>query len=383
MTSRLERLFILLETGQSSFLRRAAAFQIGEIVKTHPNELEHLLNKLRPLIMSNSWETRIAASQTIESIMKNLCPTDVLLIAERHNDLNNTKLDTFRLDLVLLKGPKLLSSDTQKYEVKEHDTNNLSEKIKIQRKLLNSKLGIDIEGAANLDTTHLFTDEDILMAAKNELLEAPKPSLPKRKVSNSDMIKNESLSPEYDMKKVKLENQEICAGLVNEPVEFVPKPLESLTRWLTEKLFDSEWECRHGAATALRELLKAFSSIALKLEQKIDNYARILLYLESCMVRLLSVIALDRFADYIGDEAVAPVRETCAQIIGIISSHLNFFTSSSTHLANCNKLARLCHILNEFIGFNGESSWELRHSGIMSLKYTTAASASFLSFNKT
>jgi hypothetical protein len=44
---RLERLFILLESGQSNFLRRSAAHQIGEIVKTHPNELEQLLLKVK------------------------------------------------------------------------------------------------------------------------------------------------------------------------------------------------------------------------------------------------------------------------------------------------------------------------------------------------
>lgn len=43
---RLERLFLLLETGQSTFLRKSAAFQIGEIVKTHPNELGQLLEKV-------------------------------------------------------------------------------------------------------------------------------------------------------------------------------------------------------------------------------------------------------------------------------------------------------------------------------------------------
>lgn len=44
--NRLERLFVLLETGQSTFLRKSAAFQIGQVVKTHPNELGHLLEKV-------------------------------------------------------------------------------------------------------------------------------------------------------------------------------------------------------------------------------------------------------------------------------------------------------------------------------------------------
>ena len=78
--SRLERLFVLLETGQSTFLRKSAAYQIGEIVKTHPKELGQLLEKVKTLVTSSSWETRIAASQTIESIVKNLSDSDLILI---------------------------------------------------------------------------------------------------------------------------------------------------------------------------------------------------------------------------------------------------------------------------------------------------------------
>jgi hypothetical protein len=43
---RLDRLFNLIEQRQSSFVRKTAAYQIGEIVKTHPNELESLLEKV-------------------------------------------------------------------------------------------------------------------------------------------------------------------------------------------------------------------------------------------------------------------------------------------------------------------------------------------------
>ena len=93
-------------------------------------------------------------------------------------------LENFNLDYILKSGLKLLSSDTQKYEIKDGDLNSLangngsrqlsgkksanstaepSQSIREQRKLLNSKLGIDVGGAANLDTTHLFSDEDLLM----------------------------------------------------------------------------------------------------------------------------------------------------------------------------------------------------------------------------
>jgi len=80
---------------------------------------------------------------------------------------------------------------------------------------------------------------------------------------------------------------------------------------------------------------------------------------------LFSVIALDRFADYIGDEVVAPVRETCTQTIGILSK---LFTISS------NDICRLCSIINMFLTLK-KNNWETRHSGIMILKYTIAAAS--------
>ncbi|CAJ0917238.1 unnamed protein product [Ranitomeya imitator] len=43
---RLDRLFILLDTGTTPVTRKAAAQQLGEVVKLHPHELNNLLNKV-------------------------------------------------------------------------------------------------------------------------------------------------------------------------------------------------------------------------------------------------------------------------------------------------------------------------------------------------
>lgn len=39
-------------------------------------------------------------------------------------------------------------------------------------------------------------------------------------------------------------------------------------------------------------------------------------WLENVGLRLLCVLALDHFGDFLGDQVVAPVRETCAQALG-------------------------------------------------------------------
>ncbi len=127
------------------------------------------------------------------------------------------------------------------------------------------------------------------------------------------------------------------------------RPLELFIKWLIDKLVSPEWEIRHGASTTLREILKQVSSNKMKKE----NLPQLIGFFEYCLNKLLTVIALDRFADYIGDEAVAPVRETCAQIIGVLSSHLK----------ESSRLAELCQILNCFIQQEDDANWEIRHSG--------------------
>lgn len=72
MTSRLDRLFILLESGSSAITRRAAAKQIGEVQRLHPHELHNLLSRLINYLHSSSWDTRIAAAQAVEAILKNV-----------------------------------------------------------------------------------------------------------------------------------------------------------------------------------------------------------------------------------------------------------------------------------------------------------------------
>jgi TATA-binding protein-associated factor len=114
-------------------------------------------------------------------------------------------------------------------------------------------------------------------------------------------------------------------------------------------------------------------------------------WLEDCIVRTVCVLALDRFADYVSDQvfgcsdarataklqhicqlqlakpkhfdqfaqAVAPVRETAAQALGaavqpLSSKSLRVLLGLLQTLANCEQ-------------------WEVRHSGLLALKYVVAA----------
>ncbi|KFM58083.1 TATA-binding protein-associated factor 172, partial [Stegodyphus mimosarum] len=41
---------------------------------------------------------------------------------------------------------------------------------------------------------------------------------------------------------------------------------------------------------------------------------------EDLALRLTCVLALDRFGDFISDQVIAPVRETCAQVLGAVTN---------------------------------------------------------------
>lgn len=59
---RLDRLFILLDTGTTPVTRKAAAQQLGEVVKLHPHELNNLLSKVSiffPLYFSGENKTSL------------------------------------------------------------------------------------------------------------------------------------------------------------------------------------------------------------------------------------------------------------------------------------------------------------------------------------
>ncbi|KAJ1561339.1 btaf1 RNA polymerase II, B-TFIID transcription factor-associated, 170kDa [Cladochytrium tenue] len=152
-------------------------------------------------------------------------------------------------------------------------------------------------------------------------------------------------------------------------------PFEGLCEQLALDLFHPNWERRHGAALGLREILKTHVNGAGRLAD-LDvavNETRHRNWLEDISIRLLCVLALDRFADFVGDHAVAPVRETCAQTLGVV-------------VKSCDKptCLRIVHqgLLKLIQGGEGakrqdqtsarESRWEVRHAGLIGLKYWMA-----------
>lgn len=84
-------------------------------------------------------------------------------------------------------------------------------------------------------------------------------------------------------------------------------------------------------------------------------------WLEDIAIRLLCVLALDRFGDFVSDAVVAPVRETCAQCLGAV-----------LRLMNDSGIQGVLQVLLQLLQQN---EWEARHGGLLGLKYLLAVKA--------
>uniref|UniRef100_W5L4U2 B-TFIID TATA-box binding protein associated factor 1 n=1 Tax=Astyanax mexicanus TaxID=7994 RepID=W5L4U2_ASTMX len=430
--SRLERLFILLDTGTTPVTRKAAAQQLGDVVKLHPHELNNLLAKVLLYLRSPNWDTRIAAGQAVEAIVKNIpewnpspkpkeesCAEDM-----SPEDNSSDRLSFYRFDIsrLLKHGASLLGSAGAEFELQDDKSGEVDPKERLarQRKLLQKKLGLDMGAAIGMDTEELFNDEDLdYTCASNanraqvgrvaachssrnhtaaELIDSEfRPGMSNRqrnkakrmaklvaKQRSRDLDPNEKSNDSFEGEpeekrrkttnvvidqpatenKVLIDNVPDNSSLLEETQEW---PLESFCEELCNDLFNPSWEIRHGAGTGLREVLKCHGTGGGKLvgstsEQLAQQHQE---WMEDLVIRLLCVFALDRFGDFVSDEVVAPVRETCAQTLGVALRHM---TDSG--------VAMTVDVLLKLLT---EDQWEVRHGGLLGIKYALAVRQNLIS----
>jgi len=82
-------------------------------------------------------------------------------------------------------------------------------------------------------------------------------------------------------------------------------------------------------------------------------------------LRLLCILGLDRFGDFVSDQVVAPVRETCAQALG----SLLMLVPKEPH-ENMNSIFH--GILSVMLKLLAYDEWEARHGALLALKYLLA-----------
>lgn len=102
----------------------------------------------------------------------------------------------------------------------------------------------------------------------------------------------------------------------------------------------------------------------------------------SAALRILCILGLDRFGDYISHQVVAPVRETCAQALGslvlLITGGKPQETAKTGHenYQSSNSVVR-CHddilgIVSIIMKLMDNKEWEARHGGLLASRYLLA-----------
>ncbi|EGI64590.1 TATA-binding protein-associated factor 172, partial [Acromyrmex echinatior] len=424
LTFRLDRLFILLETGTNAVTKRAAAQQLGEAQRLHPHDLHHLLARVSTLLKSSQWDTRISAAHAVQAILAQVPPWNPQPIkkeastdeseVKRKPSTTRLNLESFDMSRVLARSSHLTGSEGSEYDLTVSEGEQLS--LPNQQEKLAAKLGFHprLMGVDDLFTvedltlvqapcitqtaTTLVDDSEGLLMSRREMNRAKRkarqsvskqrsrePDDHRSNDDNSNSTNVQSPIGEPATKKIILEDTISSdtgskCNMSNEQVNGVPDgtgcwpdsivdwPLESFAESLCQDLFSQKWEVRHGAATALRELIRLHGKGAGKStdqtpeEMQESHYEWVI----DAALRLLCVLGLDRFGDFVSDQVVAPVRETCAQALG----SLFLLVPGGPNTKDTNGV--FPGIFSVILKLLEHNEWEARHGAFLALKYLLA-----------
>lgn len=406
MTSRLDRLFVLLENGSSAVTRKAAACQLGEVQRLHPHELHNLLSRIHTYLHSPNWETRVAAGQAVQAILTNVPEWDPPgcykneegdpSVSQSLFQMGRLAFKKFDVNQVMANTAHLLGSEGREYNMDESLAGlDTKERLARQRQQVNAQLGLDTMAVLGVNTADIVSEEDIAGASDPIIKVESKKTITEMLAQGScgtDNFKFRRLSRansklntlsdldetgEPDCKRIKLEDgvdmniKSEDSPLLTGSGESVPDgtgswgdtvdwPFEFFCDQLCRDLFSSRWEVRHGAATALREFIKIHGPGAGKQANVSKTEMEVLHQrcLEDIALRLLCVLGLDRFGDFVSDQVTAPVRETCAQALGMV---LQLLPAEGVQCT----LEVLLQLLKH-------EEWQARHGGLLGLKYVLA-----------
>ncbi|WVW85765.1 hypothetical protein I302_107803 [Kwoniella bestiolae CBS 10118] len=143
-------------------------------------------------------------------------------------------------------------------------------------------------------------------------------------------------------------------------------PWTTILSELSPQLDEPVWQIRHGSALAIMEILRSLGS------SLSSNQPEFLLHLAR---QLLALLVLDRFGDFVGDTVIAPVRETAAQALGIVLKYIDvggFKEIHNTLMGMVKQPWAKRGKAAEGLDKSEKFAWEVRHAGLLGLKYEVA-----------
>lgn len=148
-------------------------------------------------------------------------------------------------------------------------------------------------------------------------------------------------------------------------------PLQHFGDVLVQELGNKLWEVRHGAALGLRTLLQerhvggAGKVVGMTAAEMCAANER---WVETVAARLLEVLARDRFSDFSAAQSVAPVRETCAQALGVLARSLAPAGAAGAGPA----AGSIERVLGVLASMGTQTEWFVRYSALLGIRYVVA-----------
>ncbi|PFH50688.1 hypothetical protein AMATHDRAFT_47708 [Amanita thiersii Skay4041] len=515
MTSRLDRLLLLLDTGSSQSVRNTAAKQLAQLavktvisdvavdeedVKSNRQhfssvdqsawaELMAVVARILPYLHSKSYDTRSAASVALSQIFSLVPvwrPSNYTVPSSQGHCSSGPEFPQFSVSELILSGKLLLASSGKEF-IKPSGILSSSAEVKKARREAMGRLGLEFldsvademdldkelaadmeveadaepqeaksedpmetiteklpsEGRAKLDQSDPVTpiassptivapseadvDMNSLSARERNRLKrkrklgssafvaAPPPQAsgakytpaPTGQAQKARLITNEDKAPAGSRlssptpptngpspEKVIIDPTK--GGAVSPKAAKQSKALEvqpgcwiwdGVVKVIEVDLFSVAWEVRHGAAMALRELLKAQGSYGGMKEgvSQDENEVAHEKWCNDLAAKFLCVFVLDRFGDFVSDQVVAPVRETVSQTLASLLIHMPRRSLLHVHNILLQMIRQDFSIpaglqLKSSLRHTGKSRsasekthvWEVRHAGLLGIKYEVA-----------
>lgn len=160
-------------------------------------------------------------------------------------------------------------------------------------------------------------------------------------------------------------------------------PFLQVVASMQENLLSTDWEIRHGAALGIREILKVQGRAAGSVAglSRWENAQQHRDWADDLAASLITVLARDRFGDFVGDQVVAPVRETAAQTLSalIVNMPKSSVLEVYSHLTAMVRQDKVKEALESQAKLDPASRqgkrnyyWEVKHAGLLGLKYLAA-----------
>ncbi|EQC30828.1 hypothetical protein SDRG_11588 [Saprolegnia diclina VS20] len=321
--ARLEGLLTLLTDGCSMPIRAHASDEIARL--TTATNLPWLVQKLRPLLRDDEWDTRVAAARTVGSIhaLPWVQPVALATCAEIAQRESLLRLEELDVEHLLANAAPLLKSGGEEYDYQVNFDSVASQQahLALQRRRLWGRLSRSITVDAPpiaLQSTRANTD---------------------RVVADADLLPSDAMRVIRLAPVTHLFRTDVAADS-RANASFASFPLLLLD--CLEAIFDARWEVRHGAAHVLRDV---FSHARVP-----SSHA----WFDEVLVRGLSVLALEAWVDYASDGSVAPVRELVAQVAA------KLLDAAPQHIGHA-------------VPYLRASSWHAAHGGLLALHYCKVA----------